>query len=146
MARHGTRTKFNQGCTDGLDGTACEPCRQANNEYFKKRNQDKNAEKYGSVTPISKPSESAPEIPLIGASEQAVIDTLDGNATALKRPDLVTSARAMARLLDNPLFAAQQTAAAKQLREIMAELLKGSEKKGRLAAVRQMSRPDSATG
>lgn len=142
-AKHGTRSRFNQGCTDGVDGGSCDPCKQANNEYFKQRHQDKNAEKLADVTPING---ATPVVADIGTAEQAVIDTLSGNANALKRPDLVASARAMARLLDKELFAAQQTAAAKQLREIMAELLKGSEKKGRLAAVRQMSRPESATG
>ena len=142
MAEHGTRTRFNKGCTDGPDGTACDPCKKANRDYFKQYGQDKKAKSIGTVTNL--PSAQADNV--IGPCEQAVIDALQGVPAAEKRPDLVASARAMARLQDNPLFAAQQTAAARQQREIMAELMKGTERKGRLAAVRQMSKPESATG
>jgi len=141
MAEHGTRTRFNQGCTDGPDGSACDPCKRANRDYFKKYGQDKKA-KNGTVTNLP----SANATLAIGPCEQAVIDTLQGVPAAEKRPDLVASARAMARLQDNPLYAAQQTAASKQLQALMAELMKGTERKGRLAAVRQMSKPESATG
>ena len=144
MADHGTRTRYNQGCTDGPEGTACDPCKLANRDYFKKYGQDKKAEQLATVTDIAAASAAAVE--LIGPAEQAVVNTLAGLPTADKRPDLVASARAMARLLDNPLYAAQQTAAAKELRSVMDQLLKGSEKKGRLAAVRQLSRPESAAG
>ena len=148
MADHGTRTRYNEGCTDGPEGKACDPCRKANRDYFKKYGQDKKSEKIGTVTKL-KPAKEAGNTPAewpIGPTEQGVIAVLTNVPAAEKRPDLVASARAMARLQDNPLYAAQQTAAAKQLQLIMDQLLKGSEKKGRLAAVRQMSQPQSATG
>lgn len=145
MAEHGTRTRFNKGCTDGPDGTACDPCKKANREYFKQYGQNKKAKNIGTVTNLPSANQTDPA-GVIGPCEQAVIDALQGVPAAERRPDLVASARAMARLQDNPLFAAQQTAAARQQREIMAELMKGTERKGRLAAVRQMSKPESATG
>lgn len=146
MAEHGTRTRFNQGCTDGPDGTACDPCKKANRDYFKKYGQDKKAKNIGTVTNLPSASGQTDPAGVVGPCEQAVMDTLSGVPAAEKRPDLVASARAMARLQDNPLYAAQQTAASKQLQALMAELMKGTERKGRLAAVRQMSRPESATG
>lgn len=150
MARHGTRTRFNQGCTDGAEGTACDPCRQANNEYFKKRNQQKNAEKLGiaGVTTLTTAAEAPVEQPAApGPVEQGVIDALAKVPAAVEaRPDMAASARAMARIQDNPLFTAQATNAARQLRDLMADLMKGSAKKRKLAAVRQMTNPTAATG
>lgn len=146
MANHGTRTRFNQGCTDGADGSACDPCKKANRDYFKKYGQDKKAEKLGTVTNLPSAKSDKEPLPEIGPCEAAVIKTLEGVPAAANRPDLVASARAMAKLQDNPLYAAQQTAASKQLQALMTELMKGTERKGRLATVRQMSRPESATG
>lgn len=142
MADHGTRTRYNQGCTDGPDGGACDPCVLANRDYFKKYQHTKKskdaAEKLKAV-----PEPSAPEL---GPVEAAVVKTLEGIPNAEKRPDLVQSARAMARIQDNPIYVAQWTNAAKQQREIVAELLKGTERKGRLATVRQMTTPQKKTG
>lgn len=33
---HGTRARYNQGCTDGPDGKPCAPCRRANAAYMKR--------------------------------------------------------------------------------------------------------------
>lgn len=141
-ARHGTRTRFNAGCTDGPDGTACDLCKQANRDYFKKRQQDKNAEKAGLDKPADKP---APR--LIGPIEQGVIDLMAMNPKAVEaRPDLAEAAKAMARLQDNLLYAAQATNANAKMRETITELLRGTAKKGKLASVSQMTQPSTATG
>lgn len=150
MARHGTRTRFNQGCDEGPEGTACEPCRQANNDYFKKRAQDKKAEKLGiaGVTKLTTAASNPVDQPAApGPVEQGVIDALAKVPAAVEaRPDMAASARAMAKIQDNPLTVAQATNAARQLREIMTDLMKGSTKKRKLAAVRQMTNPGAATG
>lgn len=146
MANHGTRTRFNQGCTEGPEGTACDPCKKANRDYFKKYGQDKKAEQLGTVTKLTTADNKPVEQPVIGPVEAGVIATLDGLPSAAKRPDLVASARSMARLQDNPIHAAQQVGAAKAQKEIMDQLLKGSEKKSRLASVRSMTIPAAATG
>lgn len=150
MARHGTRTRFNQGCTDGPEGTACEPCRKANNDYFKKRAQAKKAEQLGiaDVTTLTTAAEAPVDQPAKpGPVEQGVIDALAKVPAAVDaRPDLAASALAMARIQDNPLFTAQATNAAARQLTIMGDLMKGSTKKRKLAAVRQMTNPAAATG
>jgi hypothetical protein len=150
MANHGTRTRFNQGCTDGPGGTACDACKKANNDYFKRRNQQKNAEKLGIVTQLPAIKDKSSDNPPVGltagpgANEAAVLQELAGLPNAQTRPSLAQGALTMARILDNPLTVAQQTQALRQLRETMAELRKGSERKGRLAAVRQMTQTSPA--
>jgi hypothetical protein len=152
MANHGTRTRFNQGCTDGPEGTACDPCRLANNDYFKKRAQDKKAQKLGvdPATVTSLPGADQPKVdqPFIpGPVEQGVIDALAKVPAAVEaRPDLAASAKAMARIQDNPLTVAQATNAAARQYQIMTDLMKGSQKKRKLAAVRQMTNPSAAAG
>lgn len=149
MANHGTRTRFNQGCTDGPEGTACDKCRQANNDYFKKRAQDKKAKELGiaPVTSIGAAQTPVDQPRIPGPVEQGVIDALAKVPAAVEaRPDMAASALAMARIQDNPLTVAQATNAARQLRELMGDLMKGSAKKRKLAAVRNMTNPAAATG
>lgn len=138
MASHGTRARFNQGCTDGPEGMACDPCRQANNEYFKKRYQKKNAEKITKLSTAADAPVDQPREP--GPVEQGVIDALAKVPAAVEaRPDLAASAIAMARIQDNPLFTAQATNAAARMLTIMEQMMKGSQRRRKLAAVRQMT-------
>lgn len=150
MARHGTRTRFNQGCDEGPEGTACDACRQANNDYFKKRAQDKKAQALGvaGVTKLTTAASAPVDQPAVpGPVEQGVIDALAKVPAAVEaRPDLAASARAMAKIQDNPLTVAQATNAAARQITIMEQLMKGSTKKRKLAAVRQMTNPAAATG
>lgn len=152
MAEHGTRTRFSKGCTDGPEGTACDPCRQANNDYFKKRALVKKAEKIAGVTTLTTrvggdDLNGRPRADEFGPVELGVITSLAKVPAAVEaRPDLAASARAMARIQDSALTVAQATNAARQMREIMADLMKGSAKKRKLASVRQMTNPTLATG
>ncbi|MBF4194656.1 hypothetical protein [Mycolicibacterium phlei] len=146
MDNHGTRSRYVQGCTDGPDGRACEACRKANNDYLKARRQKKNAEKYGGKVAVLKPQAPAVPEPEIGPNEAATLEELAKLPNADARPGLRQVALTLARLLDSPLAIAQHPQAAGRYTEIMRELRKGAEKKGRLAAVRQMASPKVATG
>lgn len=146
-AKHGTRAKFNAGCTDGPEGTACDPCKKANRDYFKARNQAKNAEKHGGTVTVLKTAATSTEQPAIreiGGVEAGVILELEGLPTLETRQGLVQTALTLARCLDSPLAIAQHPSAARQLADILDKLRKGAEKKGRLSAVRAMT--GAATG
>ena len=131
--KHGVRARYKAGCR-------CVECKLAEANYHKAR-------RHG-VTPISSAPSNAPEAePGHGAVEDGVLAELDGIAAADARPGLKQTALALARVLDNPLTVAQHPSAAHRLGEILTTLRKGAEKKGRLAAVREMSRPTGkATG
>ncbi|MBO0676804.1 hypothetical protein JRC04_04945 [Mycolicibacterium sp. S2-37] len=72
-----------------------------------------------------------------------MMDELEGVPQAIARPGMYQIALTLARLLDNTVAVAQHPGAAKNLAEILATLRKGSEKKGRLASVRQMTNPNA---
>ncbi len=133
MARHGTRTCYNDGCR-------CDKCKVAEANYQKKR-------RHGAdTTVVSLPGASAdvvdnPEPKPIGPVEAAAIEELADAPASLNRPGLYQAALAMARILDNPVTVAQHTQAAARYAELSAVLRKGTEKASRLAAVREMSRP-----
>ncbi len=134
MARHGTRTCYNDGCR-------CDKCKIAEANYQKKR-------RHGTddATVVSLPGASAdvvdnPEPRPIGPCEQAAIDELSDTPASLARPGLYQMALAMARLVDNPVTVAQHTQAAARYAELSATLRKGTEKRSRLSAVREMSKP-----
>lgn len=159
LADHGTRHRYNQGCTDGPDGEACVPCRQANNEYSKQNSQVKRAEALGAenVTSITKGKRTtkrktgnedddkpAPREP--GPMEVACLAVTANLDRAKARPDLVEAALALARDIDLPLAIAQRNNLVARYQAVLDDLTKGSEKKSRLTAVRQMTKPASATG
>ena len=139
-ARHGTRSRY-ATCTDGAAGKACDKCKQAEANYQKARRHGVNvaALPTASETPVEQPREPGPV-------EAGVLVELDGVPAAEMRPGLKQAALALARVLDNPLTVAQHPSAAKQMGEILNQLRKGAEKKTRLSAVRQMSKPKTATG
>ncbi|QSN54853.1 hypothetical protein I3U39_24345 [Mycobacteroides abscessus subsp. abscessus] len=71
-----------------------------------------------------------------------MIAEIDALGIAERRPGLVQTAYALARVLDNQLAIAQHPSAARQLSELMDKLRKsGTVGKGKLAAVRAMTRP-----
>lgn len=147
-AGHGTRTRYNRGCTDGTGGTACDPCKQANRDYFKLRNQKKNAEKHGGTVASLPTAANAPvDQPRgLGPNEAGVVAELEGLPSLETRPGLVQAAYTLARVLDSPLAIAQHPQAAGRLADILDKLRKGAERKGRLATVRAMTSPGTATG
>lgn len=138
-ARHGTRSKYNEGCR-------CDKCNLAESDYKKKRYLNDKGKKLGTVTKLTNAAdEPVTQPPPMGPTELGVMAALEAApALAAARPDLVASARAMARIQDNALHVAQQTNAAARMLDIMDRLLKGTQKKRKLAAVRNM--PNPATG
>lgn len=152
-ARHGTRSKYVAGCR-------CDPCCIAEANYQKKRRQNKKAAAVSNVVTLNTGmsqrvggddlngrTEPIPGVEVIGPVEQGVIDALAKVPAAVTaRPDLAASARAMARIQDNPVTVAQATNAAARMLTIMEQLMKGSQKKRKLASVRNITNPTAATG
>ena len=139
-ARHGTRTKYNAGCR-------CDPCVQVNRDYDKARKLAIRTGQHvpGKVTALPTGTIPAPAEP--GRVEAGVMTQLAKLSTTEDRPGLVEIALAMARVLDNPLAIAQHGSTGKALAEIMDKIGKGADaRRSKLASVRQMTRPDSATG
>jgi hypothetical protein len=93
--------------------------------------------------PVSRPAGG----PVDGETVAAVKEETAGLTQAETRPTLVAAALALARVLDNPNAVNQHAAATKELRATMEALHKGGDvRRSRLAAVRSMTRPSSATG
>jgi hypothetical protein len=67
---------------------------------------------------------------------------LDNTAAALERPGLAAIAVRLAAVLDNQTAIPQHAAAAHRLVEILTTLSKSSTRRGRLSAVRSMTRDD----
>src|SRR6185312_2460161 len=102
------RTRYKSGCR-------CDRCRKAQSDYRKDlRLRSKARVPAGTVSTLKSvpplPSSSKPSKP--GRVEAAVLAELEGLTSAVKRPGLVASARAMARVLDTPLYVSQHPAAA----------------------------------
>lgn len=149
-AAHGTRARYKSGCH-------CDACKLAESTYQRQRRQAKKGEVQAEargihVAPVSRLGAS-PAAPVVipprsgpGDVELGVMAEVDALGIAEKRPGLAQTAYALARVLDNQLAIAQHPSAARQLSELMDKLRKsGSVGKGRLAAVRAMTRP-AATG
>lgn len=142
MARHGTRTSYNEGCR-------CDKCKTAEAEYQKRRRHG-----VGTVTPINptvtETGGGEPQggitVPPVGPVETGVIEECKDAPVAKSRPGLYQMALALARVLDNPVTVAQHPSAAHRLSEILSELRKGADRKGKLASVRQMTQPKVVAG
>lgn len=141
--QHGSRTRYNQGCR-------CEPCVQSNRDYNKARGQALRAKKHApaKVTKLPTVNAAAPRDDYQpGRVESGVLAEIDGLSTAGSRQGLVEIAIALARVLDSPLAIAQHPSAAHRLSETLDKLRKGADaRKGRLAAVRSMTRSREAAG
>jgi hypothetical protein len=104
------------------------------------------------VTPITaasgkkasddKGDEDKPREP--GRMEAACITVLETLDKAKARPDLAAAALALAFDIDQVLAITQRSNLVRQYQAVMEELTKGSEKKSKLAVVRQMT--GTATG
>lgn len=153
-AAHGTRTRFNQGCR-------CDGCKQAERDYARARRQAKNVEKATGgqkmspvavlnaarlVTPPD--TQSTPgEAPVYGPVETAIRKQLGELSTVDSRSGEAEMAYALAAVMDDKRAIAQKASVARQLSELVDKLRKGADKKvGKLASVRRMSRPETATG
>lgn len=76
-----------------------------------------------------------------GEVEKSVINVCVANSVADDRPDLVTQARTLARLMDNPEREREWTPASKQLSNLMAQLcpVTKTKSRGRLVAIKKMT-------
>lgn len=135
MARHGTRTCYNDGCR-------CDKCKIAEANYQKKRRHGTDDATVVSLPGAASDVVDNPEPKPIGPCEAQAIATLANTPATVKRPDLFQAALAMARIMDNPVTVAQHVQAAARYTDISALLMKGADdRKSRLAAVREMSKP-----
>lgn len=141
-SQHGTRTRYNTGCR-------CDSCKQASRDYDKARRQSQNAAKHGGGTVSSLPTVKPMAViaePEAGRVESGVLAEIAGLSTVDSRQGLVEIAIALARVLDSPLAIAQHASAAHRLSETLDKLRKGADaRKGRLAAVRKMTKATEAT-
>lgn len=128
-ARHGTRTKYNEGCR-------CEKCKLAEATYRKTKRHN--------ITPLH--AADAPPEREPGPVEAAIIAEFAGTSVPEAKATLYQTALVLAQGLDNPVNVARHSSSAKTLSEIHAQLRKGTEKKGKLSNVRQMSRPQTSAG
>jgi hypothetical protein len=139
---HGVRARYNEGCR-------CEECKEFNREYWRdyrarKATGDVISRSERSLAALASPpaEDSGP-----GRVESGVLAEIEGLAQAETRPGLVEMALELARVMDNPKAVSQKPAASKALAELLATLRKGADaRRSRLASVRAMTRPGSATG
>lgn len=140
--KHGTRTRYNSGCR-------CDECKQASRDYDKARRQKMLAAKHTPPTLTALPTgPSVPDsvLPEAGRVEAGVLAEIEQLSTTASRQGLVEIAIALARVLDSPLAIAQHPSAAHRLSETLDKLRKGADsRKGKLAAVRSMTRTREAT-
>ena len=134
MADVHNRTRYLAGCR-------CEVCKAAQSKYRRDRRQKGNAEKVAPRVIASVPDLPAPPAP---GGEGSVLDAVNEElgklTTTAERPGLAAAARAMARVLDSPEALPQHPSAAGKLAELLAVLGKGGrQRKGKLAAVREMT-------
>lgn len=119
---HG-RSRYRRGCR-------CDVCRQANREYQR----DHRAKQLQAV-PAPEPNFTDAATSVVDAVQAEI----DASPIAGQRPGLAAIALAMARILDNPHAIPQQPAAAARLVELLGKLSKGTQPRGRLAAVQKMT-------
>lgn len=124
---HG-RSRYNAGCR-------CGTCKTANREYARGRRSKHLRAVTSPVPDVTAP----PTEPAEGAVVGAVVAQLGGLAAAEERPAMAAIALALARVLDNEAAIPQHAAAAHRLVEVLGALHKGSNRRGRLAAVRAMT-------
>jgi hypothetical protein len=134
-----------------VDGCRCDECKAANAASQADLRRRRAA---GEVVPQKRPaavvSLNAPvaaESAEPGPVELGVEAEIAGLAQTETRPGLAQAALELARVMDNPRALGQKAAASKALAEILGVLHKGTDvRKSRLASVRAMSKPQSATG
>jgi hypothetical protein len=138
--KHGTRKGYVEGCR-------CDDCREAQNAYTREYRRRKAGG--GPVqlhAQVAAPPVAAESVEP-GPVELGVEAEIAGLAQTEARPGLAQAALELARVMDNPRALGQKAAASKALAEILGVLHKGVDaRKSRLASVRAMSKPQSATG
>ena len=137
---HGKRSTYVRGCR-------CEPCKEANTQYQKdlkdrRRRGERIQPPLASVTTIRQPAETAPtrDADEPGPVELAVAKEVKGLSAAGKRPGLVESLYAMAKILDNDAAITTHPSAQRRLEEGLDKLWGASVgRKGTLADVAKMT-------
>jgi hypothetical protein len=144
-AKHGTLHRYRS------EGCRCDDCKAASAAYQRDLRQRRAAgeppQKRRPATVFSMNAPVAAESAEPGRVELGVEAEIAGLAQAVLRPGLAQAALELARVLDNPRALGQKAAASKALAELLGVLHKGTDvRKSRLASVRAMSKPQSATG
>ena len=127
---HG-RARYQRGCR-------CADCCAANRAYARDR---KRATQRAKLAALPAPAAATPE-PAAGPVAAAVINQIGGTAAAQERPGLFAIAIRLAQLLDNPAAVPQHAAAAHRLTEVLERLAQSQPRRGRLSAVRDLTRPE----
>ena len=125
---HG-RTRYNAGCRCGV-------CKQANRDHQRRRR----AKRLTAVPP----AEGSDQLEFIdGRVTEAVRAQLAQTTAAQDRPGLAAIALVLAKGLDRDDAVPQHAALAHRLTMILTTLSKSSTRRGRLAAVRDMTPPSA---
>ncbi len=127
---HG-RSRYNAGCR-------CGECRAANREHSRRRRSKQHLKPL--PTPAPAKGSQQPEFAEDGRVTEAVRAQLADTAAAQERPGLYAVAVRLAQLLDNPDAVPQYASAAHRLTEILGRLSKDTQRRGKLAAVRALTR------
>lgn len=133
MALEHGRTRYTRGCR-------CAVCKAAERDYQRDRYRRQRG------LPVDPPAAWKPSVvisppvsPPDGCVVAAVRAELATAPAAVERPGLTAVALALAEILDDKRHVATQPAAARQLVAILGTLSKGTQRRGKLAAVRSMT-------
>lgn len=134
---HG-RARYTKGCRCGV-------CREANRAYQRRYRAEK-LKPVPDLPAAAKPAETREfggdtwtRIESSNVVAEAVQRQLDELGVQERRPGLAAVALRLAELLDNPLALPQHPSAAGRLVEILGQLSKDTQRRGKLAAVRSLT-------
>lgn len=119
-SKHGTQTRYTQGCR-------CEDCITAHRVYqrdYRERKANGEVAPRAAVVVLSQPQVLQASEP--GPVESAVKAELEGLAQTEALPGLAQTALALARIMDNPKAVSSQPPAAKVLAGLLDTLRKGA--------------------
>lgn len=148
--RHG-RARYNDGCR-------CDVCKSAENDYRKRKRQEK-AEAVGEfVAPVPGglrllPATSDSALTSVNELSHPEYSVVEGVLAEIeqfgghRRPALANAALALAAVLDNPKAVSTKPAAAGKLSDLLEQMRKSADnKESRLSRVRGMTKPQVKTG
>ncbi len=128
------RRRYQRGCR-------CADCCAANRAYARDRKRAKQSQLRAVPPPADPAPPPQPGEDLGGPVVAAVAAQFDGTAIAQERPGLYAIAIRLAQLLDRDDAVPQHAAAAHRLSVILGTLAQTSQRRGRLAVVRNMTPP-----
>jgi hypothetical protein len=140
LEKHGKMMTVTHGRSRYTRGCRCNICVTAERQYQRDRYRRRHA------LPVDPPDppklnvvDSRPVSSYDGSVVAAVRDELNAAPAAAERPGLTAVALALAAILDDPQHVAVQPAAARQLVAILGTLSKRTQRRGKLAVVREMA-------